>query len=90
MEHVIIANDVERRYGGDTLDLHAVEADIRAIRGNGEKRAKVPEEERYNIIIENCCHIGDIKADKMQLIYEEVLPQSAGNKGSYFSYPYTP
>ena len=37
---VIIAEDVERSDGGDTLDLRAVESEIRAIRGIGEKRAE--------------------------------------------------
>lgn len=37
---VIIAEDVERTDGGDTLDLRAVESEIRAIRGVGEKRTE--------------------------------------------------
>ncbi len=37
---VIIAEDAECSDGGDTLDLRAVESEIRAIRGVGEKRAE--------------------------------------------------
>lgn len=37
---VIIAEDAECSDGGDTLDLRAVESEIRAIRGIGEKRAE--------------------------------------------------
>ena len=37
---VIITEDAELSDGGDTLDLRAVESEIRAIRGIGEKRAE--------------------------------------------------
>lgn len=37
---VIIAEDAESSDGGDTLDLRAVESEIRSIRGIGEKRAE--------------------------------------------------
>ena len=37
---VIIAEDAECSDSGDTLDLRAVESEIRAIRGIGEKRAE--------------------------------------------------
>lgn len=37
---VIIAEDAECSDGGDTLDLRAVELEIRSIRGIGEKRAE--------------------------------------------------
>lgn len=37
---VIIAEDADCSDGGDTLDLRAVESEIRAIRGIGEKRAE--------------------------------------------------
>lgn len=37
---VIIAEDAEGSDGSDTLDLRAVESEIRAIRGIGEKRAE--------------------------------------------------
>lgn len=37
---VIIADDVESSDGSDTLDLRAVESEIKAIRGIGEKRAE--------------------------------------------------
>ena len=37
---MIIAEDVERSDDGDTLDLRAVEAEIRSIRVIGEKRAE--------------------------------------------------
>ena len=37
---VIIADDAESSDGGDTLDLRAVESEIKAIRGIGEKRAE--------------------------------------------------
>ena len=37
---VIIAEDAERSDSGDTLDLRAVEAEIRGIKGIGEKRAE--------------------------------------------------
>ena len=37
---MIIAEDVEHSDSGDTLDLRAVESEIRAIRGIGEKRAE--------------------------------------------------
>lgn len=37
---VIIAEDDECSDGGDTLDLRAVESEIRSIRGIGEKRAE--------------------------------------------------
>ena len=37
---VTIAEDADCSDGGDTLDLRAVESEIRAIRGVGEKRAE--------------------------------------------------
>ena len=37
---VIVAEDVERNDDGNTLDLRKVEAEIKAIRGIGEKRAE--------------------------------------------------
>lgn len=37
---VIIAEDAECSDSGDTLDLRAVESEIRSIRGIGEKRAE--------------------------------------------------
>ena len=37
---VIIADDAECSDSGDTLDLRAVESEIRSIRGIGEKRAE--------------------------------------------------
>ena len=37
---VIIADDAGRSDGGDTLDLSAVESEIRGIKGIGEKRTE--------------------------------------------------
>ena len=49
---VIIAEDAECSDDGDTLDLRAVEAKIKAIRGIGEKRA-----EEIMLIFENYLRI---------------------------------
>ena len=53
---VIIAEDAELSDGGDTLDLRAVESEIRAIRGIGEKRA-----EEIMLIFEK--HLGILDED---------------------------
>lgn len=53
---VIIAEDAECSDGGDTLDLRAVESEIRSIRGIGEKRA-----EEIMLIFEK--HIGILEEE---------------------------
>lgn len=53
---VIIDKDVEHNAGGDTLDLRAVESEIRSIRGIGEKRT-----EEIMLIFEK--HLGIVDED---------------------------